>query len=86
MGSEPIGLNPTFLEKEIVVEGEIRKDTNNGRLVELVKFLYEETKDGRRFICWRVRDVLNESLYRVREGALSCKAYTEMEVLAWAAK
>lgn len=71
---------------ERVKQGDVRRNTNNGRLVELVKFLYEETKDGRRFICWRVRDVLNESLYRVREGALSCKVYAEMEVLAWAAK
>jgi len=72
--------------KKIVKEGDIRKDTITGWMVECRKFLYEEeTGPDGRYIAWLVKDVLSGETYKLKESRLSVETYCEMEVIAWAA-
>lgn len=73
-------------EKQLTpIAGQVRLDTETGQLVFILRFIYEETKDGETICLWHVRDLLTERRYRLDERKLG-RDFNEMEVLAWAAR
>jgi len=85
----PMGrINRLYGENKLVDEkiaGQVRLNVENQRLIYLLRYIYEESKEGRTFTLWHVRDVLSDECYRLKQGNIG-REFNEMEVLAWVSR
>ena len=87
-GNFPMGRVHRFYGEERrdeKIAGQVRMNVENQRLVYLLRYIYEETKDGGTVTIWHVRDVLSDDSYRLKQRSIGC-SFNEMEVIAWAAR